>query len=167
MILYAVIDKTLPKSKEDEDGALAGILAYMNTSAVNLSTEIGCVITLPSFQRTHVTSNAVGLLLQYALEPASGGGLGLRRVQWQTSSMNTSSIRTAERMAFKMEGVLRWDRIFHGGKAKGKIGNGCRLPRGSEDDLARDTVLFSLCWDDWEQGAKEKVQAVMDRQQSA
>jgi len=162
-LLYAVIDKTRPNSKEDEEGALAGVIAYLNTSTANLSTEIGCVITLPPFQRTHVTSNAIGLLLQHALELPSNGGLGLRRVQWQANSVNAASLRTAERMGFKMEGILKWDRIFYGGKAKGKVGNGRELPRGNNDDLGRDTALLSLCWDDWEEDARVKVQAAMDR----
>jgi RimJ/RimL family protein N-acetyltransferase len=164
MILFAVIDKTRKASKEDEDGALAGVLSYMNTSSTNLSTEIGYVITFLPFQRTHVTSNAVGLLLQYALEPPSNGGLGLRRVQWQTNSGNSASARTAERMGFKMEGILRWDRVYYDGKTKGKVSNGREMPRwGNQDDLGRDTLLLSLCWDDWEQGGREKVQTIMER----
>lgn len=164
MVLYAIIDKTRPPTKEDENGALAGIIAYMNTSTANLSTEIGCVTILPPFQKTHVTSNAVGLLLQYALELPENGGLGLRRVQWQASSVNTASMRSAERMGFEKEGVLRWDRVFHRGKANGKVGNGRRVPPGgNEGDFGRDTVVFGLCWDDWEQGGREKVQVTMDR----
>ena len=162
-ILFAVIDKTRNRSREDDEGAIAGMIAYKNTSTANLSTEISYVITLPPFQRTHVASNAVGLLLQYALEPPSNGGLGLRRVQWQANSLNVASLRTAEKMGFKMEGILRWDRIFHDGKARGKTGNGRDPPEGSEDDLGRDTVLLSHCWDDWEQGEREKVLAIMDR----
>ncbi|MCJ1462339.1 hypothetical protein MMC07_000939 [Pseudocyphellaria aurata] len=163
-MLYAVIDKTQPPSAEDESGALAGVMGYLNTSAANLSTEIGYVVTSPAFQRTHVTSNAIGLLLQYALEPGSAGGLGLRRVQWQCSSLNEASQRTAARMRFRREGVLRWDRVFPRGRTLGKKGHGRDLPPGANaDDLGRDTVMYSLCWDDWEQGAREAVQAIMNR----
>ncbi|KAI9783931.1 MAG: hypothetical protein M1839_002876 [Geoglossum umbratile] len=167
MTLYAVIDKTCPTSKEDKDGSLAGMLCYSNSSVANLSTEISFVITLPSFQGSHVASNAVGLLLQYALNPPEKYGLGLRRVQWQTSSVNATSIRLAEKMGFRREGLLRWDRVFHGGKAKGKAGNDREDPRGGNGEhLGRDTAIFSLCWDDWEQGGGEKVQAITDRRQS-
>lgn len=163
-ILYAVIDKTQPPSAEDESGALAGVIGYLNSSGANLSTEIGNVVTSPTFQRTHVTSNAIGLLLQYALEPGSTGGLGLRRVQWQCSSMNVASQRTAARMRFRLEGILRWDRVFAQGRTLGKTGHGRDLPPGANaDDLGRDTVMYSLCWDDWEQGAREAVQAIMNR----
>jgi len=166
MVLFAIIDKTKPSSAADEEGALAGMMSYTNTSSVHLSTELGFIIILPQFQRTHVNSNAVGLLLQYALEPPSQGGLGLRRVQWQCSSMNAPSIRAAERMGFKKEGVLRWHRVFREGRDRGKVPNGCEFPRGGhdEEEYGRDTVTLSHCWDDWEQGGREKVQAVVDRQ---
>ncbi|OJA18000.1 hypothetical protein AZE42_05751 [Rhizopogon vesiculosus] len=41
MVLFAIIDKTKSSTAADEEGALAGIMSYMNTSSVNLSTEIG------------------------------------------------------------------------------------------------------------------------------
>ncbi|OJA17996.1 hypothetical protein AZE42_05749 [Rhizopogon vesiculosus] len=124
MVLFAIIDKTKSPTAADEEGALAGIMSYIDTSSVNLSTEIGYIVILPPFQRTHVTSNAVGLLLQYALESPSQGGLGLRRVQWKCSSVNVPSSRAAERMGFTKEGVLKWHRVYHGGKNKGKVHNG-------------------------------------------
>jgi RimJ/RimL family protein N-acetyltransferase len=169
MVLFAIIDKTKPSSAADEEGALAGIMCYMNTSPVNLCTEIGYIAILLPFQRTHVTSNAVGLLLQYALETPSQGGLGLRRVQWQCSSNNAPSIRAAERMGFRKEGIMKWHRVYHGGKDKGKAHNGREFPLrdgDGEQDYARDTVMLSQCWDDWEQGGREKVQAIMDRRVS-
>lgn len=163
-MLYAVIDKTHPPSAEDGSGVLAGLLAYLNSSALDLSTEIGFVVTLPPFQRTHVTSNAIGLLLQYALEPESSGALGLRRVQWQCNSMNQASRRTAARMGFRLEGILRWERLFPQGRVLEKVGNGRDLPPGTNaNDLGRDTVMHGLCWDDWEQGVRDEVQAIMDK----
>ncbi|KAL8710358.1 MAG: hypothetical protein Q9225_007306, partial [Loekoesia sp. 1 TL-2023] len=91
--LYAIIDKTRPTSQptNDPSGALAGMICYLSSSAQHLSTEIGFLVILPAFQRTHVTTNAVGLLLRYALDSPDEGGLGLRRVQWQASSVNEAS----------------------------------------------------------------------------
>ena len=159
MILYAVIDKTRPPTSVDKEGALAGFLSYLNTSPVNQSIEIGYILTLPPFQRTHVTSNAVGLLLNFALNTTVEGCLGLRRVQWRTSTANNASMRAAEKFGFQKEGVLRWESIFPGGRSKGKQGNGRHGPPGANDgDLARDTVVFSICWDDWfVSGKKEQV----------
>ena len=159
MILYAVIDKTQPPTSVDKEGALAGFLSYLNTSPVNQSIEIGWILTLPQFQRTHITSNAVGLLLNFALNTTDDGGLGFRRVQWRTSTANNASIQAAEKFGFVMEGVTRWDSIIPTGKSRGKQGNGKYGPPGSsDDDLARDTVVLSMCWDDWFiYGKKEQV----------
>jgi hypothetical protein len=66
------------------------------------------VIVLPLYQRTFVSTHAIGLLLDYALQKPGDGGLGLRRVQWMAHADNTASVRAAERMGFKMEGVLRY-----------------------------------------------------------
>ncbi|KAJ6258202.1 Tyrosine--tRNA ligase [Drechslerella dactyloides] len=145
MVLYTVIDKTQPTNGVDKEGALVGLIAYISTSPVNLCTEIAFVITLPPFQRTHVTSNSVGLLLNFALNSPDEGGLGFRRVQWMTSSVNHKSIRTAEGMGFTKEGI---------GKAA----------HMNEDDLGRDSVMFSMCWDDWFlEGKKEHVNERMGR----
>ncbi|KAF3167129.1 hypothetical protein TWF225_012054 [Orbilia oligospora] len=155
IMLYAVIDKTQsPKAGgSDREGALAGIIALCNTSLAMQVTEIAFVFTLPPFQKTHVTTNAVGLLLNFTLNPPEDGGLGLRRVQWTTSSVNENSIVTAEKMGFMKEGVMRWAMVYPGGKTKGKPGNGKSLesPQGhlNQDDLGRDSVVLSMCWDDW------------------
>ena len=135
------------------------MIGYLNSEPENLSTEIGFIFILPPFQKAKVASAAVGLMLQYALEPLEKGGLGLRRVQWQTNSKNTVSRRLAERMGFKFEGILRWQRIFHQGKTKGKCGNGNDLPRNNNngEDLGRDTVMLAICWDDWQQGSRDNV----------
>ncbi len=163
-ITYAVIDKTKPPSAEDDEGELAGMISYISTSTTHLSTEIGGVITLPAFHRTHVTSNAVGLLLEFALDSPMNGGLGLRRVQWQTSTVNTASLLLAERLGFKKEGVLRWCVVYRQGAHNGKIGNGRPLPPGSnEGDLGRHTVVLSVCWDHWADGGRGKVEQVMAR----
>ncbi|KAK3363177.1 acyl-CoA N-acyltransferase [Lasiosphaeria hispida] len=163
-VTFAVIDKTLPPSAEDDEGGLAGMMSYIRTSGAHLSTEIGGVVTLPAYHRTHVTSNAAGLLMQYALNGVEDGGLGLRRVEWLTSSVNTASLRVAERLGFRRDGVFRWHYLYLDGAKNHKIGNGRALPPGSpEGHLGRDTVVLSVCWDDWEEGVKEKVEAVMAR----
>ena len=165
-MLYAVIDKTkpTPSPTNDQEGALAGVIGYLNSSVEHESTEIGFVIILPAFQRTHVTSNAIGLLLHYALDAPEQGGLGMRRVQWQANSVNGLSRKVAERMGFESEGVMRWHKIFKDGVARGKVGNGRGTPEGAEEgDLGRDTAIYRLCWDDWEDTGREKVRRVMGR----
>jgi len=167
-MLFLLIDKTKPASTtvglEGEDGTVAGHLAYINSSVFNLSTEIGYICTLPPFQRTHVTSNAVGLMMHYALDLPEKGGLGLRRVFWQANELNKPSRRLAERMGFKFEGILRWDRVLPPHKKAYGIGKEVREgdPRG-KDWVGRHTAMLGHCWDDWEEGGKEQVDAIMAR----
>ena len=163
-LILAIIDKTQAPSAEDDEGALAGMMSFFDTSTVHLLTEIGYVVTLPAFRRTHVTTNAVGLMLQYAFAAEADGGMGLRRVQWRANSVNAASIRVAERMGFRREGLVRWHMVFRDGVQKGKVGNGRPLPEGSrEGDIGRDTVVLGLCWDEWEGGVGERVSELMGR----
>ncbi|KAI6127238.1 acyl-CoA N-acyltransferase [Pisolithus sp. B1] len=157
--LYAIIDKTPD---------FAGVIGYLNTDVNNIKTEIGFIKILPPFQRTHVTTNAVGLLMQYALNQPShvhAPGLGLRRVQWQANALNLKSIRVAERMGFKREGTLRWDRALPADK--GKVGNGAQLREGDPEPerVGRHTTILATCWDEWESGGREGTLCVMAHQE--
>ncbi|KIJ66374.1 hypothetical protein HYDPIDRAFT_174488 [Hydnomerulius pinastri MD-312] len=165
-VLFAIIDKTRTPSPgaPPSEADFAGVLTLMNTSSQSLSTEIGFVVIFPKFQRTHVTTNACGLLLQYALDlPSSpGGGLGLRRVQWQACDKNIASVRAAENLGFKFESMLKWDRVMPGdrtGLDELKLREGDPRPGTKR----RDTAMLAVCWDDWEEGVREKVLRRMDR----
>jgi len=166
-ILFVVYDKTKPAGSSDHPGALAGIIGLINSSAPNLFTEIGCVTIFPPFQRTHVTSNAVGILLKFTLNLPSQqpGALGLRRVIWQANVLNKASVRLAERMGFKLEGILRWDRVLPASKAAVGAGNGKDIRDGDprKECVGRDTARLGLCWDDWEGGVREEVDKIMQR----
>jgi RimJ/RimL family protein N-acetyltransferase len=84
-----------------------------------LSTGIGYVTIFPSFQRTYVTPNAVGILLRYYLElpTAPWPGLGLRRVQWVAHTFNQPSYyNAAVRLGFCYEGTLRLHWVIPEGK---------------------------------------------------
>ena len=166
-LFMTVFDKTKPDQHgidEGKNGAFAGVIAYINSVPNHLTTEIGVVLILPSFHKTHVASNAVGLLLNYALNlpSAPGGGIGLRRVIWHANAPNAPSIRLAQRMGFVFEGISRWERAL----PPGKVGNG--LARREEDPRAdwagRDTARLGLCWDEWEDGVKAKVALIIQRQ---
>jgi len=159
-ILFAIIDKARG------GGTYVGIIGLIRASPANLSAEIAWTIVFPEFQRTYVTSNAVGILLQYCLELPSNPhrpGLGLRRVQWTAHTDNRPSHAAAERMGFKEEGVLRWAYVI----PEGMNGNGLALRDG--DPLSpkpgRDSLVFSLCADGWESGNREHVQRMIDRTQ--
>lgn len=161
VIFFAVIDKT----KNDPEhpyvgGRLAGMIALFDTSPINLKCEIAFVIVFPAFQRTHVASNAAGLLATYCLQlPGdSPPGLGMRRVQWSTHPRNLASIRLAMRIGMKQEGILRCTWILPETlQAEGNKG------RESDPRRGRDTCLLAVCWDDWEGGVRESVRTLIDR----
>lgn len=87
VLLYAVLDKTRSKSpsRDVEFGdkeTFAGTIGLLNPSVEHAEIEIGHIVILPNFQRTHVTSNSIGLLLSYCFGRGDQG-LEMRRVQWQ------------------------------------------------------------------------------------
>jgi RimJ/RimL family protein N-acetyltransferase len=65
-----------------------------------MTTEIGTVMIFKKFHRTHVASNAAGLLLHYALDLPKNGGLGFRRVAWGANEHNEANLRFAQKMGF-------------------------------------------------------------------
>jgi len=156
-IFYAAYDKVFGPNPTP-----AGIVGLLDASPENLTVEIGPVIAFSKYQRTHLTSNMVGLLLQFCLELPEDGGLGLRRVQWQANVENTVSVKAGLRMGFRQEGVKRWERIVMA--SVGKPNTVERLPREGDPrraDFGRHTAVLGLCWDDWEDGTREKVLGLM------
>jgi len=154
---YAAYDKVF-----EPNPTPAGIIGLLDASPMNLSVEMGLVVAFARYQRTHLTSNMIGLLLQYCLELPENGGLGLRRVQWQANVQNEASIKVALRMGFQHEGVKRWERIVPA--SVGKPNTVERLPREGDPrrkDLGRHTAVLGLCWDDWEDGTREEVGGLM------
>ena len=164
-ILLTVIDKTKPDAAhvEFEGGSLAGVMGLYYASPAHLTAEISFVVVLPAFQRTHVASNAVGILQRYCLDlpTATPPGLGLRRVQWCAHPKNLGSVRLAERMGFVQEGIKRWMWVL-----PEELARDGETPRKADkwpERPGRHTVVLACCWDDWEGGAQEIVKRTMDR----
>ena len=135
------------------------MIGLMYTDAEHSSTEIGFVATLPAFQRRKLTMEAIALLLNWTLSLPSQGGLGLRRVVWRAAPENIASNGVAQRMGFKKEVVSRYGRLF-------PFGRGGRLGRdGEPEDFrgkgSRDVVAYAVCWDDWENEVKQRVEGVL------
>ena len=174
-----VPDRHGAKASNGEE-RFAGTLALTNCDKTNACGEVGWV-SIPTFrtrtssmlteeitisedwQRTCVNTHAVGLLLQYMLdrEPPHGNGLGLQRAQWQCHADNAPSRRAAERLGFQFEGILRWNRVVAGGHPGPKL-DGIGRMYGTERSR-RHSCILSICWDDWENGGKEKVQSLIAR----
>jgi len=86
----------------------------------------------------------------------------LRRMQWQANAKNLPSIKAGLRMGFLQAGGKRWERIVPA--AEGKPNTTERLPREGDSrraDFGRHTAVLGLCWDDWEDGTREKVRELM------
>ncbi|KAI9571203.1 hypothetical protein HD554DRAFT_262094 [Boletus coccyginus] len=161
--LFAAIDTTHPDSDHPEwEGSLAGLFGLLGTDRTRLVTEIGPAIVLPAFQRTHVCSHAVGLLMKYILElPPSG--LGFRKIKWAASPVNATSNNVAERMGFKLEGVLRWKYVLPVLEGYQKVGKEARTGDAGNGLLGRDSNEWALCWDDWEESGRELVERAFAR----
>lgn len=163
-VMFAIYDKTRHDPEHPErGGSLAGVTGLFYSSDANLCAEIAYVVIFPPFQRTHVASNMVGVLLRYCLElpTASNPGLGLRRVQWCAHEKNTASARLAERMGMKREGIIRWHWVLPEILARDGLKPG-------ENDMwpekyGRHAVVLSMCWDDWEGGGREHVERQIAR----
>jgi len=160
---FAAIDTTrLDPNHPEWEGSFAGLFGLINTEKEKLSTEISPIITLPAFQRTHVSSHAIGLLLKYIFElPPSG--LGFRRVKWSASPINLPSNNLAKRMGFKLEGVARWKYVLPAGEGYQKMGKEAREGDPANGLLGRDSNEWAMCWDDWEEGGREIVERTFAR----
>lgn len=137
------------------------------------SVEIGNVLVLPPFRRTHVLTHGLSLLLTYCFTPPSSspsvqGGLGLRRVQWTAAPANVSSIVAATRMGFKFEGILRNRWMWPRGKEGLSFDQTGELPmsvEGTTRGASQDAWVGGITKGDWEAagGVRELVGRQMSR----
>jgi RimJ/RimL family protein N-acetyltransferase len=143
---------------------LAGLTTPTSDAATsNLTADMGQLL-LPRFHRTFVGTHANGLLLHHLLDAPTDPipGLGLRRVQWQPNASNTASVNAAQRLGFKLEGVMRWAVVLPWGKVGDQVREG-REQGETDGRKARHTAMLALCWDDWEGGGRERVDRLMAR----
>jgi RimJ/RimL family protein N-acetyltransferase len=159
--LYAVLDKVTASEDDRNSIEYAGVISLSATDTLNASTEIG-VIIFPKFQRTHVATNAIGLMLMWTLDPPSSEGLGLRRVEWRTHAENMASKNVALRMGFELEGILRWHRVFPGGTLSLPL-EGLEKRNGTKGELpGRHTAIFSIVWEEWDE-KRPRIVVLMER----
>lgn len=149
--IYSIIDKTIPTVEgETIPSNFAGIASQPSSDVENATSEIGIMLST-KFHRTHVSSNAIGLILLDSMDPPSLGGLGLRRIEWQCHAGNAASRKTAERMGFELEGILRWHSVV----ATGRIGlptDALEKRNGTTGEaLGKHTAIYSIVWDEWDQ----------------
>ena len=83
-------------------GAAAGFASFFPINPTHGVVEISGVLWGRGLQRTTAATEAVHLLVRYAID-----GLGYRRVEWKCDSLNEPSRRAAARFGFTYEGRFR------------------------------------------------------------
>jgi RimJ/RimL family protein N-acetyltransferase len=105
-------------------GVVSGWITLMDIQPKNAAIELGHIWFGPALQRTRAATEAMVLLLRYAVDD-----LGYRRLVWKCNALNAPSRRAAERLGFTYEGTLRAHLVV-----KGRV---------------RDTAFFSILEDEW------------------
>jgi RimJ/RimL family protein N-acetyltransferase len=154
MFTFAIIDIETAQLEGDINSGkgdeLVGMVSLVNADTENRSVAIGLLHILPEAQGKGYGSHAGQLLLEYGMCSPAADGLGLGRMEWRSNTMNEPSIKLAQRLGFRMVGLIKYERLPKDGIARGKVGNGRPPPVGTSDkDLWRDIVIYEMSCDDW------------------
>ena len=106
------------------DGKASGQASFMDIHAGNGAIEIGYIWFAPSMQRTRAATEAIYLMLDYAMTD-----LRYRRMQWRCNARNERSRAAARRLGFRFEGIFHNHMIYKG--------------------LNRDTAWYSILGEEW------------------
>ncbi|KAF7423921.1 hypothetical protein PC9H_009219 [Pleurotus ostreatus] len=143
--LLTIIDKLKLEQGAEEKDCIAGVIGYLGLSTMRRSLELGPVIVLPEYQRTHVSTHAIEAAMRYILEVPAQGGLGWRRMQ-------------TERMGMKVEAAaMQWSFCLQEEK------QGIVVPAERGGGKGRHSTLLAVCWDDWEHGVRDHVAKLIAR----
>jgi RimJ/RimL family protein N-acetyltransferase len=116
LVYFAIRDQTT--------GQAFGKATYLDIHPEAGVIEIGGIWFAPKYQRTRAATEAIFLLLAYAMD-----GLGYRRMQWRCNARNTKSRAAARRLGFRFEGIWFNHMIVKG--------------------LNRDTAWYSILDSEW------------------
>ena len=105
-------------------GVAAGMASYLDIHPLDGVIEIGGIWFTPDLQRTRAATEALYLMLAYAMDD-----LGYRRMQWRCNALNTKSRAAAHRLGFRFEGVFHNHMIVKG--------------------MNRDTAWYSILDEEW------------------
>ena len=107
-----------------EGGKACGQASFLDIQPENGVIEIGSIWFGLSFRRTRGATEALYLMLRYAMDD-----LGYRRMQWRCNALNAASRAAARRLGFRFEGIFYNHMIFKGRN--------------------RDTAWYSILDDEW------------------
>jgi RimJ/RimL family protein N-acetyltransferase len=113
-----------PHGEDGTPGPAAGWLALLDVQPAHAAIELGNIWFPPGLSRTRAATEAMVLLLDHAMTD-----LGYRRLAWKCNALNLASRRTAERLGFRLEGILRAHMVVRGRR--------------------RDSAYFGLLAEEW------------------
>lgn len=151
-ITFAALDR--------ETGQIGGIISLENCDPTNRTASISFGMAFRAFRGTLAAPLTVALVLRYCLNLPTDAvpGLGLRRVTWTCHSKNVKSQMLAQALGMRLEVEQRWARVYK--ETKG--GNGHELREGDPCcDSGVDSLVFVVCFDDWESGTNNSVEDVL------
>jgi RimJ/RimL family protein N-acetyltransferase len=107
-----------------EGGKACGQASFLDIQPENGVIEIGSIWFGLTLRRTRSATEALYLMLRYAMDD-----LGYRRMQWRCNALNAASRAAARRLGFRFEGIFYNHMIFKGRN--------------------RDTAWYSILDDEW------------------
>jgi len=110
--------------RQAEGGKACGQTSYLDIQPENGVIEIGSVWFGLTLRRTRGATEALYLMLRYAMDD-----LAYRRMQWRCNALNAASRAAARRLGFRFEGIFYNHMIFKG--------------------MNRDTAWYSILDDEW------------------
>ena len=100
-LFYAIRDR--------KTGRTTGMASYLNIHPKPGSIEIGHIMFGSPLQKTPAATEALFLLMDYAMTE-----LAYRRLEWKCDALNAPSRKAAERFGFTFEGIFRQHFIVKG-----------------------------------------------------
>jgi len=105
----AVHDPLFYAIRDGASGRACGMASYLNIVPKNGSIEIGHIWLAPMLQRTRAATEALFLLMRYAMDD-----LRYRRLEWKCDALNAPSRRAARRLGFRFEGIFHQHMVVKG-----------------------------------------------------
>jgi RimJ/RimL family protein N-acetyltransferase len=118
---------------------IIGATSYHDIVPAARRVEIGYTFYAQSWQRTHVNTACKYLLMEHAFEK-----LDCTVVGWRIDILNTRSQAAVERLGAKKDGVIRRQSV-------------------RRDGTIRDWVMYSVTAEEWRDGIKEHIRALLHR----
>lgn len=110
--------------RDRASGLASGMASYLNIVPKNGSIEIGHIWLAPVLQDTRAGTEALFLLMRYAMDE-----LAYRRLEWKCNALNEASRSAARRLGFRFEGIFHRHMVVKGSN--------------------RDTAWYSIVDDEW------------------